>query len=768
VILRLSVIGLAPVLACLAQDSVVGLQVCVRDEAGVAVAGARISVVAASGRLQREALSDNSGCAVTRDFPFGAYEISASARGLADQRVAVQLTSAQPQPVQLTLAVASVRTEIEVEASGQAADPSQPLAGYTADKRLLQQYIPAQPGRRILDQVAAQPGWTYEDSGVLHPRASEYDVQFVLNGLPITDRRAPGKTPMFDDRTVQEMRMLTSGFPAEYGRKLGGVVDISTTKNTVEGLHGTVDAGGGSFGATESGVGLDFGAGRNAFSLSTRADRSERYLDPPVIANYSNKGSSLSSSASYSREIPANARLRLNFARGAVRAETPNERIQELAGQRQDHTATETSAGVAYEDVIGNAILLSAQVNLRETSFRVWSNDRSTPIAVWQERRLRETYARVSAAGHHGRHDWKIGADGIGATIREFMSYIITNPSQIEESAAPAFLFSGQSPDREAAVFAQDRVALGTWSIAAGLRFDTYHLVTHEAAWSPRLAVTKYIPVIGTTVHAFYDRVFQTPAVENLLVASSPEAANLSNGAFRLPLRPATANFYEAGMSRRISGATRAQVNLYRRDFRNCPDDELLLNTGIDIPIAFARATIIGTEVKIDAPEWKGLSGWVSYANETAIGQGPVTGGLFLGEADLVEARFSLSQDQRNGLHALVGRQLGERWRGSLQWSWGSGLPVEASGADYDFLVAQYGRRVLDRVNFNRGRVRPNSSLDGSIAYEAPLGRQSALSFQIQVSNILNATNVINFAGLFSGTTIGPPRAVNGRISYRF
>ena len=66
-----------------------------------------------------------------------------------------------------------------------------------------------------------QPGWLLEANGILHPRGSEYQVQYVFNGVPLADIRAPGFAPDFDADSVQTMSIMTGGYPAEYGRKLG-------------------------------------------------------------------------------------------------------------------------------------------------------------------------------------------------------------------------------------------------------------------------------------------------------------------------------------------------------------------------------------------------------------------------------------------------------------------------------------------------------------------------------------------------------------------
>ena len=43
---------------------------------------------------------------------------------------------------------------------------------------------------------------------------------------------------LLESSEVESMRVMTAGFPAEYGRKLGGVVEVSSPKNNPKGLHG--------------------------------------------------------------------------------------------------------------------------------------------------------------------------------------------------------------------------------------------------------------------------------------------------------------------------------------------------------------------------------------------------------------------------------------------------------------------------------------------------------------------------------------------------
>jgi hypothetical protein len=83
-------------------------------------------------------------------------------------------------------------------------------------------------------------------------------------------------------------------------------------------------------------------------------------------------------------------------------------------------------------------------------------------------------------------------------------------------------------------------------------------------------------------------------------------------------------------------------------------------------------------------------------------------------------------------------------------------------------LLAQYGPAILDRVNLQRGRVRPNFSLDAAGGFEAYRKEQRSISFQIEAVNLTDRVNVLNFASLFSGTGVAPPRSVSAHLKLSF
>jgi outer membrane cobalamin receptor len=568
------------------------------------------------------------------------------------------------------------------------------------------------------------------------------------------------------------MRVLTGNYPAEYGRKLGGVIEVATEKDVPSGLHGRVDAGGGSFSNGTGSGAISYARGRNRFSISGDGFHTDRYLDPPVLENFTNTGNLGGFSCSYEREFSDRDRVRITVTHNLARFQVPNSLVQESAGQRQSITDTETSGQISFQHLISPDLLLSVSGNVRDATAELFSNLLATPVIVFQHRGYREGYVRGDLAGHHGRHDWKVGVDSIFNPVHEKLQYKIVDPTQFDPGTQQEFEFADHRWDVEPSAYVQDQIHLGNWNLSGGLRFDHYAFVVHESAWSPRVGVSRYVQPLNLLIHVSYDRVFQTPAVENLLLASSPQVGSLNPIVVRLPVRPARGNYYEAGITKAVLGKIRIDANVFRRDFHNYSDDDVLLDTGVSFPIAFARAQIIGEEFRLEIPDWGRFSGYLSYANQSGNGQGPITGGLFLGSDaanNLTDTnKFAVSQDQRNTARVRVRFQAPLRLWFAAGGEYGSGLPVDTGDTDPAILLAQYGAAILDQVNLARGRVRPNLSLDIAVGAELYRKERRSATLQIQAANLNDRVNVINFASLFSGTAVAPPRSLAARFRMTF
>jgi outer membrane cobalamin receptor len=748
----------------------------VRDPQGGALYPAA-ELISDANQLRRSFQVNPDGRYVAQDLPFGVYRLTLNSKGFAPRTDLVEIRSEVPVRLTVTLGVAPVATRVEVSDSATLVDPYRTGTQFSIGPQTLHETATAQPGRGLSDLVNELPGWVYESNGVLHPRGSEYDVQYVVDGLPLTQNRSPAFAPSFDASDVEAMRVLTANYPAEYGRKLGGIVEVTTEKDVPSGLHGRFDAGGGSFSTAEGSAGISYVWMKNRFSVSGDGFHTDRYLDPSVLHNFTNRGNAAGFSSSYERDFSERDfserdRLRVTITHRVVRFEVPNYLAQETAGQRQDIVDAETGGQISFQHTISSDLFLSFSGNFRDASATLSSNPLATPIIVSQSRGYREGYIRSDLAGHHSHHDWKIGVDTLFSPVHEQLQYSIIDPSQFPPGTRQQFPFSDHAWDVEPSAYVQDQLHFGKWNASIGLRFDHYGFLVRETGWSPRIGVSRYVPSLNLLIHGSYDRIFQTPAVENLLLASSPQVDSLNTIVVRLPVRPARGNYYEVGMTKAIGGKLRVDANVFRRDFRNYSDDDVLLDTGISFPISFARARIFGEEVRLELARWGRFSGYASYANQSGFGQGPITGGLFLGSEALTgltdTSKFAITQDQRNTARMRVRFQATERIWFAASSQYGSGLPADTNGADRAVLLAQYGAAILDRVNLQRGRVRPNFALDAAAGFEAYRKEQRSIGFQIEAANLTDRVNVINFASLFSGTGVAPPRSVSAHLKLTF
>ena len=76
---------------------------------------------------------------------------------------------------------------------------------------------------------------------------------------------------------------------------------------------------------------------------------------------------------------------------------------------------------------------------------------------------------------------------------------------------------------------------------------------------------------------------------------------------------------------------------------------------------------------------------------------------------------------------------------------------------DLEDLEDQYGEDILDQVDFEAGRVRPNLTLDLGLSAELWRTSTRRLTLRAEFANVTDRLNVINFAGVFSGTAAGRP-----------
>ena len=249
------------------------IRLSVTDPSGLPVPSASGVIFSDASHTQRAFTADDQGRFTFAHLPLGVYRLTVQRSGFQNYAGLIEVRSAVPNEVSVHMALQPITAEVNVSASATLLDAHRAGAVYSVGSQQIQEEQSSQPGRSILDLVNTQPGWIFEANGVLHPRGSEYQTLFVVDGVPMDENRSPGFAPEFDRNDVQSMSVLTGTYPAEFGRKLGGVVEVTTDKDIRKGYHGTAEASGGSFDTAGGFLSGSYGWSRSQLTISGFGDR---------------------------------------------------------------------------------------------------------------------------------------------------------------------------------------------------------------------------------------------------------------------------------------------------------------------------------------------------------------------------------------------------------------------------------------------------------------------------------------------------------------
>src|ERR1700684_4560410 len=234
-------------LPMLAQSTTGELRLTVTDPAGLGVKST-IDLVSQGNEYSQTFTTDSQGKLDAKRLPYGIYQVQIVAHGFAAVSEAVEIRSALPLDRTIQLKVAAVSESVKVTSADTLMDPYRPGSINELGAKQIEDRSTALPGRGIQDLVNSQPGWLYEGNAVLHPRGSEYQTQFVVDGIPLTDNRSPSFGPEAAEADdIPSLKIYTAGIPAEYGRKMGGIVEVNKVRSELPGVHGQLTLFGGRY-----------------------------------------------------------------------------------------------------------------------------------------------------------------------------------------------------------------------------------------------------------------------------------------------------------------------------------------------------------------------------------------------------------------------------------------------------------------------------------------------------------------------------------------
>lgn len=767
----------------------------VEDPSGAAVIGAEVVVSNPATGLSRTVVTTDSGYSFS-NLPLGNYQVRARHAGFQDRVVDVVLRSGVPQQANIALQVRSDDQRLEVSYSNVFAQIEPELTGTRnqLNAKVIEQ-LPVSVSSRGLESVLISfPGFAQNANGAIHPRGAHNQMTYVIDGMPISDQLTGSFANPVDASIADTIELWTGNIPAEFGGKVSGVAQITTHSGLGRGrpFGGSLQARAGTFGTAASD--LEFGGerGKLGYFSAFTFFKSNRFLDQVSLDNLHNGGNSQRGFTRLDYKPSDRDRLHLNVSLGRSSFELANLRSQQAAGQDQRQNLRDLSVSLNWNRVLSPRTAVDLMTSYRTAITQLTPSAGDTPVTASQARHLSTLLLGGRVSHVRSRHNIRAGVDYQHFPVSEDFRFGITHPDFNDPASADfiptllahdltrgGMLFSFRKRDagNQYSAFVQDNVTLGRFALSLGLRYDVYRFLVNGNQVQPRVGVSYHLRETGTVLRASYNRNYQTPPNENLLLSNSQEStvlvpANVRDtlGGALIRIRPERQDVLEGGVQQSLGRYLSLNAAYYHKRGRDLSDNDNFLNTGIIFPTALKASRINGAEGKITLLPVGGLSGWVGFTHYHAVVTPPFTGGLFIGSGAinaLSSGPFVIDHDQKLGVHGMALYQVNRNLWTSTSIRYDSGLvsnpsdPLEVA-ADPDYAdQLPYVDLLSDPA-----RVRPRTVVDWAIGYGHTVNDRKRWEVQAQVMNLFDQTALFNFQSIFVGTRVIAPRTFGAKLRW--
>ncbi len=621
--------------------------------------------------------------------------------------------------------------------------------------------IESKPNNTSLNNIIASSvaGAASAPSGEIHIRGSHGQYSYYLDGAPLPSNVSGSFSDLINPKDIQTLRIYTGGFPAEYGGQLAAIFDV-TAKAGAGRPNGFVQQIGQSYSDYQTTAQVGGGSPSFSYFLSGIRSSSNFRLSPLTQTPLHDAGLENVGFGKFDLQSGPSNRFTLDLGTSGATIQVPNEQARQAVGQNDNQVENGAFANLIWSHLSGPNTLRIAFYS-HKSQLRYFGSPQdllpdpgsadTSGLATTSENQ-QATYLglRTDYIAHvTQQHKVQVGFDVDTVNGNQFFSSFGV-PQADPTTDQPTILDARHLYGSDKSAYVQDDWTTGRTRVNYGVRYDVHQADITTSQLSPRLNLT--YTAGKDQLHAYYDRLFQPVAIEDVKRLST-SAASIK------PFQPERDDFFEIGETHTQSG-TAVSVDAYYRAEKNTIDDQVFGATQIDIPINFAKGYTRGVEVSVDGPLVKNLSYYANYARSWAKGAGPISGGL-LGEAP--SSYFNDDHDQTHTASFGLSYSL----RGSyatLDGEYGSGFPygeIDRLGPDGNPILDASGSPFPTSINYIRVPVHTILNFGVGTTF-------GSMQLAFTVNNLLNHGYVIKEAGPFSDVEWGQGRAYGVKLTQSF
>ncbi|MGA8023365.1 MAG: TonB-dependent receptor [Candidatus Acidiferrales bacterium] len=251
---RLAVLAVALFLSfagsAFAQITGAQLSGSVRDESGAAVKGATLTLQETSTDAKYYATSNDSGFYAIPNLPPGRYDLTVTFQGFATHiHKGIVLTVGQTATVDVVLKVATQTEQVTVTTEVPEIEPTKTEISQVINTQQIQD-LPIS-GRQFTDFALLTAGVAtgrtslqstiteFETTRISFAGMRDLSNMVTVDGADNINTATGSQRSTPPQESVQEFRVVNNAFGAEYGRALGGIVNIVTKSGTND-FHGSI------------------------------------------------------------------------------------------------------------------------------------------------------------------------------------------------------------------------------------------------------------------------------------------------------------------------------------------------------------------------------------------------------------------------------------------------------------------------------------------------------------------------------------------------